>query len=835
MVLRTARRVHLGLRMLPVMLLLLVMAAQPARVAADETNPSSRVNLAWEEFKKFLKLDAPEIQLTWDEFKRLMAQTGSEIKVEYNVENGKVVLTRDQFKQLLEHMQAPQNPDARSPQEYTITKADYSGRMDRESTTFRAVFQIEVADQGRKHYVKIPLLPQNLALQKVMDRGRTAWVINENGWHVLVMGQPGSYVIDTEFSTGSTLDKGAEVLQFGIPQTAITLLSLDVPVRATKADIPQAKHVAVLPMGDHTQISAVLSPTNQVQVKLHRTLAEIRREGPAKIYAETLNLLSLEDDALRVRTRLKLDVLQNTISRIEAEIPTGFSVLVVQDQNGDDIRDWSTRPGNGREILTIPLENAQEGTLLFTVMSEKIFTEGKSDVTFDGFRLPKAIRETGFIGAEKKSTAEAELVNLENADRVDIQELPYDLISLSAKPLIFGLRYLHSPYRFSLKITKHEELPTINTIIDNASVMSVAMADGKVVTRVIYSMRNTWKQFLQLRLPADSELWTLNVDGKRELPSRNKDGVFMIPLVRSKMEGEAVRPFNVDLLYYTKIKPFGLADARRLPFPTADVVVSQVLWSCYLPLEYSLLGFGGNLEKEKIASGLNPLLGLNRVFTYSELEGYNEVLSNIKGESEGSISSRGKRLQRALKSEFRSQAQNRDSSLANQLEQEIGFAENLKTAQSQGALAPGGQGLAMLKIEVPTSGQLYRFAKTLVEGEDLFITYTYVQDWIRTLVLLLLLAAGGWGLFSARRSLQTAWTRSLQWLAEHEAWWAWVKTLVGIRILLAAGAIVFIFISKFLLAVFVLLFLVAWLKPQWIFRGPARPARTPSVTTSKRR
>lgn len=820
--------------LLPLFAFGLCLAFAPVPVRADTAQPASQVNLTWEEFKKFLKLDAPEIQLTWDEFKQLMAQTGNEIKVEYNVENGMVVLSRDQFKQLLDRMQRPENAAAKPPQDFVVSKADYSGVMAKDSTTFRARFQIEVADQGRKQYVKIPLLPQSLALQQAAVNGRTAWVMNENGWHVLVLNQPGSYAVDAEFSCESSLDRGAEVLQFGIPQTAITLLRLEVPVRAAKADIPQAKYTAAAPAGDRTVITAVLSPSSQVQVKLHRTLAEVKREGPAKVYAETLNLLSLEDDALRARTRLKLDVLQNTISRVEAEIPTGFSVLVVQDQNGDEIRDWTTRPENGRELLTIPLENSQEGTLWFTIMSEKILAADKPEVSFDGFRIPKAIRETGFVGAEKKSTAEAELTGVKNADRVDIQELPFELISLSAKPLIFGLRYLHPPYQLSLKITKHEELPTINTIIDNASVMSVALSEGKTVTRVIYTMRNTWKQFLQLKLPPDSELWTLNVDGQRELPSKNQDGAFLIPLVRSQMEGEAIRPFNVEILYYTKTKPFSLAAWRRLPFPTADVVISQVLWSCYLPVDYSFLAFGGNLEKEKIASGLRPLLGLNRVFTYSEYDGYNEVLSSMKSGGKAS-SLRGRRLQQVLKSEFRSQAQNVELALTNQLEQEIGFAENLKTAQNQGALAPGGQGLAMLKIEVPTSGQLYRFAKTLVEGEDLYISYVCVQNWIRIVVILLLLAGIGYGLYRARRSVAAAWTKTAAWLRAHESWWSWALTLAGLRLLLAAGAVVFAFVSTFLLTVFVLLFLIAWLKPHWIFRGAAPAAAGAKKTAASAR
>ena len=53
---------------------------------------SSEVKISWEEFKKLLKMDTDEIKLSWDEFKKLLAQTGEDVKVEYNIQDGMVVL-----------------------------------------------------------------------------------------------------------------------------------------------------------------------------------------------------------------------------------------------------------------------------------------------------------------------------------------------------------------------------------------------------------------------------------------------------------------------------------------------------------------------------------------------------------------------------------------------------------------------------------------------------------------------------------------------------------------------------------------------------------------------
>lgn len=800
---------------------------------AEDSKPASHVNMAWEEFKKFLKLDTPEIQLTWDEFKKLVAQTGEDRDVRYNLKDGMVIMTRQQFKTLLNKMKPPVDLQHKLNKDYLITKASYVGKMDKESTTFRVTFQIEIPKKEKNHYIKIPLLPHTVALQEIKLDNQKAIVMNTNQWHELVTNKSGHHKVTVKFSVKSSIDKGARAFSFNVPQTAITLLKVDIPIKKVKAIIPQAKQSTVSYLKGRTIVSSVLSPSTMLELKLHRTIAQKKKQGPAKLYAETLNLFSLDDEALRVQTRLKLNILQNTMSVINLNIPEGFSVLYVQDKNGASHRDWHTRTKDGRATLSIMLGNEEEGMIIYNVVSEKIFSKEKSEIAFEGFQVSGAVRETGYIGAEKKSTAEAELLTVENSDRIDIQELPLELVSMSAKPLIFGIRYLHHPYKLNLKITKHKEIATVNTVIDNASVMSVVMEEGKVVTRVVYSIRNTWKQFLEVKLPKDSEMWSLTVAGKRELPSKNKDGKFLVPLIRSKMDGEKIRPFEIEMLYYTKTNKYGIAGNRKLPFPTADVLISQVLWSCYLPVEHSFLRFGGNLEKEKIAAGIRPLLGQKRVFTYKDINGYNEVLSSIQKRKSGSYSKRNKNLRRVLQSEFRSQSQNTDQLFANQLKQEISFAQNVKSIQEQSVISANNTGMALLQIEVPTTGQIYRFAKNLVESEDLYIETTFVRNWVRSSVLLLVVGALLYLLFLNRRRFNSLRLALSQKIAALKPQLAYLKTPRGGRILLAIAAICFLFLSKVLFTVVMLLFLIAWIRPEWVFRNKADRKKTDKTEKAK--
>jgi len=192
----------------------------------DNRDPN-QVTMTWEEFKKLLKIDSDEIELSWDEFYKLLSLTGGEINPVYNIQNGKVILQRDQFKKLLEAMKPPRVTTLNPPGDYLITKATYSGIMDQKSITFHGQFFIEIFEKERDVYPKIQLLPKDVAIREIRIDNKPGLVMIENGWYVLTTNKTGQHVVDVQFSLKSDLDKGPAILDLIIPETAITLFKLD--------------------------------------------------------------------------------------------------------------------------------------------------------------------------------------------------------------------------------------------------------------------------------------------------------------------------------------------------------------------------------------------------------------------------------------------------------------------------------------------------------------------------------------------------------------------------------------------------------------------------------
>ena len=808
---------HFVLSMIIVMLMGMIFPGASNMLYAEspkEDNMNSSVRISWDELKELLKIDSDEVILTWDEFKKLIAQTGSEVKVEYNLQNGKVVLTREQFKKLLDNMKIHIISPTKPPRDYIITKSEYTCRVKEKSTQIKTKLYMEIFENDKNTYSKIRLMPQSVALKEVKINNQKAIIMIESGWYVLATSKTGQQIVDIEFSVKSALDKGPNVLTFTMPETAITIFNITIPMRNINIEINNAKQMDITKSGNSTIINAVLSTTSHFQLKAHPTVKIEKKKVPAKIYAETMNLLSIEEDALRITTKIRLNILQNTISDIQVQIPSNYSILYVRDQNYKEIRDWKTKTENNETILEIPFGAQKEGIVMLTIVSEEIFEEKENKISFTGFKVIGAIRETGYVGAEKKSTAEAEITGTENIDRIDIQELPYDLINMSKKPLIFGLRYLRHPYSLSMKITKHEEMPVVNTVIDNASIMSVILEEGKIITRIVYTVRNMGKQFLKLKLPENAEIWSLYVNGKREIPAKNDEGIFMLPLARSKIDNENIIPFNIEILYYYKTNRFSFMGSKKIQFPTVNAIISKMLWSCYLPADYRFIRFSGNLDKEKLASGFQPFLGRTRMFTYSEVGGYNRALEDWEGSSEQNVDQKLRGTQELLKSEFSRGVLNEKDAFLGQLKQEINFNANIQEEQKK-SIAGGGD-ISLIKIEMPTTGQLYRFAKTLIEGEDVYLEFQYTQGWVSTAIKVILILLLLYIIFLLRFRIKDLYNIVKRWILKYNDFWNKLKTQKGMMTLCVIGAFLFWFLNKFIFVIFILLFLLIWIKPEWV-------------------
>jgi hypothetical protein len=686
----------------------------------DKSDPGT-VKIDWEEFKKLLNLGSDEIVLSWTEFQRIIAQTGTTFVPAFELRDERVVLTRAQFRALLEKMKSPVTATTYRPAEFLFRRTAYRARVAGGAVLVRAEIAVETFPAPAGAYVRIPLFPASIALRDVWLNDVPALVETADGRYTVTTNRSGPLRITADFSLRAPVEQ-AQGIACPIVRSPITTFEIDLPYGPLDVDIPGAQQVELTERGGTTRVSAVLTPAESFSLRWRKKIPEAV-SGPAKVYADTVTLISVEDDALRVNAEFVLSILQNSIATVVLRVPDGYSIL---DVRGNGVGDWREIPRRDASYLEIPFDFPKKGNVTLAVAAEKLLPSGGATAEYAGFALVDAVREKGFLGVELKGSSEVSLASVQGADALDVSELPATLIGRSLKPLLFGFKYLRPPFALALEVKKHEAVPVVSTVIDLASGVTLFTADGKLVHRVVYAVRNTSKQFLEVALPKGAELWSVFVAGEPAKP-RWGDGRVLVPLNRSREGASGLAAFEVELIYYEKTARFGAFGRRGTRFPVPDVIVSQALWSVYLPEGFEYLHFGGSVEKERLASGLRPLLSRKRRSAAPALSGQANV-----GDVVATHALKDKILREAdeMKKEFSANLGLAKDQLASQAENEVRFSQRVEDAQAGNITVA--TGILPLRVQIPTSGELYRFARTLLSGEEMALNLTFMAVGFKT-------------------------------------------------------------------------------------------------------
>lgn len=725
---------------------------------ADEPEGGTgALTIPWDEFKHLLNLDDDQIVLPLATFEKLVAQATGSAVPPHATQGGNVILTRAAFQELVDRMKPPVGPGAEPPFPYLMTKAAYSGTMRRNATAITGTFHVNVL--ARDVYLKVPILPQATALENVAVDGKPALLVSENGQHCVVLSTPGEHVVTASFAVKSSLERGPHRIDFMIQPTPITLLSLEIPMDGIEVEIPQAQQLATRSGSGRTVVTAAITPGQAISVRW-RAETESVETLPPRLYAEACHLVSIEDDALRIATDVAFNILHSEINRVRLSVPDGMNVLSVQ---GEGVGEWQEAAADdgGRTIL-VPFTYGRKGAVAVRITAEVPFSEDGAPTAFTGLGVLDCVRETGFLGVEVRTSAEVTVVEEDGLEPVSVPSLPPTLQSGARKPLMHGFKYLKHPYHLVLSIRKHQKLDVPVAAISSANAVTLFTEDGKVVHRLVYQVINSAKQFLEVRVPAEADVWTVFVDDQPVESAVNGEGVLLVPLIRSRPEGNRLSPFPVEIVYCMVGDRFSGFGTRGAMLPAVDLLVSQLLWSVYLPNDYTYLRFTSTLEKEELIRGLNLLARSKRQYDEGVMaQVYEQNRQELEaGLKPGELPARGGRdayRGAELKSEFRNQALN-DERMKEQLGAEIEFGRRMDDLDRVAAPASigsfGGTGVLPIEIAVPTGGQVYRFARTIIRpDEPLTMDATFGANGTMTALRWGLLALGAVMLYLLRRVL----------------------------------------------------------------------------------
>jgi hypothetical protein len=546
------------------------LALPPTIARSDEgEEEAGRLTVPWDEFKRLLHLEEDQIVLPIETFHKLVAKIDPDAVPRHAIQGGRVVLTHAAFRTLVDQMESPVSAGAKPPFDYLMTKAIYSGKMKKQNTMFTGTFHVHVLTEDT--YLKVPVLPQSIALEDVTVDGKQALVVSESGHHHVILSTEGEHVISAQFSLRSAVEQGPQRLDMQIRQTPITLLRLDIPLTGIDVEIPQAQQIVATPREDRTLVSATITPGCDVSVRWRDKVALAERVPP-KLYAEVLHLASIEDDVLKLTSAVNYNILHSEVDKVRLSIPAEVNVLSVE---GEGVGEWQ-EVGEGEErVIVVPFTYGRKGEVTIRAVAETPLSETGAATTFTGFRVLDTVRETGLLGVEVRTSAEVTITESDGVEPIAVQKLPQALHTKAVKPLMHGFKYLKHPYSIALRIQKHEKIAVPVATIQSASAVTLFTEDGKIVHRLVYQVVNSAKQFLEIGIPEEADVWSVFVDDNPVEAAVNAEGCLLVPLVRSRTNGNRLSSFPVEIVCASVADRFsGIGDLQA----TLRIRGGSVLW-----------------------------------------------------------------------------------------------------------------------------------------------------------------------------------------------------------------------------------------------------------------
>ncbi len=304
-----------------------------------------------------------------------------------------------------------------------------------------------------------------------------------------------------------------------------------------------------------------------------------------KFDAEIDTLISITDVTVKGSASVRVQVKSGAIDALRIGLPKDVNLLSL---SAPSLRTHKVISEGDKRFVDVEFTQDMEGHFRVDVAYERIIADKNADLEVPTLSVDGAEVEQGRIAVEALAAVEVQVSVSEQLSSLDPAELPQQLILKTTNPILLAYKYVHSdtPYALVLRMTRHRELAVQGAAIDLAEYRTLFIEDGLAVTTARFEVRNRREQFLRVRLPEDSKVWSVTVDGMHEKPAiadnTGPNGESLPPEILIRVINSA-QSFPVELVYATPVSKMGNLGRIRGQLPQPDMIVTRSTWSVFLP------------------------------------------------------------------------------------------------------------------------------------------------------------------------------------------------------------------------------------------------------------
>jgi hypothetical protein len=485
---------------------------------------------------------------------------------------------------------APKRPSA-PPKPYTVHSAEFQLRVEKESAAGSLQLQGEVLQKGPTQVALI----SGLTVLDAQQSGKPLALAQSAGAHSALIEGPAEF--DVRLECGLPLKPESGRAGFIVPAVtagAVRML-LTVPGEETSVNIDPGLVTGRTSSGGRTIVEATLVPGKAAQVWWSARLPVPGTAMPAKdlrFLSDVKTMISVTEAEIAMTALADITVVQGQASRFELVTPEGFEVTAV---TGATLADSDAAGGRlGLQVTDPALRSHQ-----FLIAMAKPGTVNKAEIALPGFAGTQ--RETGEVLVEGQGALELAAREKGGLRRMDLREASQQLRALADHSVQAAFRYQRrtntgsgaaAPPGVDLEWVRFPGAPILPALSERAVATTLVTREGRSLTEVRLRVRNRSQSFVRIVLPPGAAILSAEVAGEKVKPVEAKDGI-RVPMLRPGFR--AAGPYVVSFVFSHAGAPFAKKGVSEITLPRMDVPIGAVEWEVFLPSEFRVAGFGGDV------------------------------------------------------------------------------------------------------------------------------------------------------------------------------------------------------------------------------------------------
>ncbi len=432
-----------------------------------------------------------------------------------------------------------------------------------------------------------------------------------SGWSSIEVEYPAFAVLDTARDLGAIAVQAAQDTTV-YPETLEGLTPLDEGERA-EYGLPGV-----------TESQATLAYRYEAQP--YRGRFRVERIAP-RITAWAYSFIRLEPGVLRAHHEIVYEVEEARTRRLSLWLPTSTPADVsIHALDGVAIKEYESEVVDGRRRWTVHLAERQRDRIRLAVDYEQRLpnaddsssveptsaTDGL-EVSLPIVRAADVAYQAGIVAVE--GSAELDVQITDHPRRVDVGELAVaetpvwhrDAAGRTAPGGLGVFEYVGDQPEVKVRIARPPGYGLPPAIVQRAEIVTLVSAEGLSQTAARLQLR-TKAALLEVELPAGSQLWSMELDGKPAKPQREGHRLLLnLPAA----PGDTLR--DLRIVYETPVHAlrfWGAVDvpALRLTLrlegpdaPAVAVPLADLDWHLCLPSGFQMVRYAGTLTTEQVA------------------------------------------------------------------------------------------------------------------------------------------------------------------------------------------------------------------------------------------